>query len=154
MEARPFPDKNYLRATVVSILVALLIFLGGGWLFVKIVGAAQRPRLAAEEKAEEAKQPTTLKLPDDIPLYKSGNVGKGQEYQDVVVYEIIFTLGSIEEVKDFYKKEMPARGWEVYAEGSSSKIYLKAGGKQKASMNWEYYAGKPRLRLTLAKTSM
>ncbi len=152
MEATSHPENNYLRTTIVSILVASLILFGGGWVFVKIVGAAQHPRAAAVDKTE-VEQPTVLELPEDIPLYKSGNVGKGKEYREVIVYEIIFTLGSIEEVKEFYKKEMPNNGWQAYAEGSSSRQYLKAGGKQKASMNWQYYAGKPKLRLTISKKS-
>ena len=153
MDAVLDPGKNYLRITVVSIAIALILFFGGGWVFVKMVGAAQRSR-AAVAAAEVVEKPTILKLPKDIPVHKSGNVGKGKEYESVIVYEIIFTLGSIEEVKDFYKKEMPASGWEAYAAGSSSTQYMKTGGKQKASMNWQYYAGKPKLRLTISKISL
>lgn len=152
MDAVLDPGKNYIRITVISIAVALVLIFGGGWVFVKIVGAAQRSRAVVEEAAN-VKQPTILELPDDIPLYKSGNVGKGKEYQDVIVYEIVFTLGSIEEVKDFYEKEMSARGWQAYAEGSDSRQYLKSGGKKKASLVWQYYAGKPKLRLTISKMS-
>lgn len=153
MDAVIDPGKNYLRLTMTSLIVACLVFFGGGWVFVKIVGAAQQLRVA-EVEASSTEQPTGLKLPDDIPLYKSGNVGKCKEYQEVIVYEIIFTLGSIEEVKDFYEKEMSARGWQAYAEGSDSRQYLKTGGNKKASLVWQYYAGKPKLRLTVSKMSL
>ncbi|MFA5867944.1 MAG: hypothetical protein WC891_08330 [Actinomycetota bacterium] len=148
MDATLYPGNNYLRVTLISILVACLVFFGGGWLFVKIVGATQNSR-AVETEAAAAERPADLKLPEDIPLYKSGNIDSGKEVDEIQVFVIVFTLGSIEEVKDYYEIEMPARGWQAYAEGSNAKQYLKTDGKKKASMVWQYYAGKPRLRLTI-----
>lgn len=154
MDAALDVGRNHFRNTMISLLIACIVLFGGAWVFVKIVGAAQHSQaVATATNMPKVKRPTSLKLPEDIPLYKSGNVGEGKEYQDVIVYEIIFSLGSIEEVKTFYEEEMPAHGWQTYAEGSDSKQYMKTGGKQKASMTWQYYSGKPKLRLTLAKTS-
>jgi hypothetical protein len=154
MDAALDLGRNHFRNTMVSLLIACVLLFGGGWVFAKIVSAARHSQaVAAATNTTRVKPPTRLELPEDIPLYKSGNVGEGKEYQDVIVYEIIFSLGSIEEVKTFYEEEMPAHGWQTYAEGSDSKQYMKTSGKQKASMAWQYYAGKPKLRLTLAKTS-
>ncbi len=143
-------EKNYLRLTLTSLILACLLFFGGGWLFVKMMNAARYPSaVAAEEMA--AAPPADLKLPTGFPMYKSGNVSSVKETEENVVYTIVFSIGSIEQVKEFYKKEMPNHGWQAYAEGSSSRQYLKNGGRQRASMMWQYYAGKPKLRLTLSK---
>jgi Na+-transporting methylmalonyl-CoA/oxaloacetate decarboxylase gamma subunit len=143
-------DKNYLRMMLISFTIAVLIIFGGGFIFVKAMrGVSQSANAAVEEaeEAEEAKEAAQMPLPGDIPMYKGGVISKGSETASGRVYEIIFSLGSIAEVKAFYKEEMIKAGWHEYASGERISAYDKENGRRKTSLDFSYYAGKVKLRI-------
>lgn len=142
--------KNYLRMMLISFTIAMLVIFGGGFIFIKAIrGVSQSANAAVEEvkEAEATEEAAKMPLPGDIPMYKGGVLSEGRETETGRVYEIIFSLGSIDEVKAFYREEMTKAGWREYASGGRVSAYDKEDGRRKASLDFSYYAGKVKLRI-------
>jgi hypothetical protein len=141
-------DKRLITRTVSSILIALMVIFGGGFLFIKITDGLQNPATAVAAQDLPAEK-TPLTLPDDIPVYKGGSVKSAHGGGGKEAFELIFSLGSIEQVRDFYKTEMAAAGWRNYASGNNLLAYQKEAEGREASLTFAYYAGKATVRVTI-----
>ncbi len=138
--------KSHVIRNLTSILVALFVIFGTGFVFVKIVGGA---RQSADAVIEEPAEATPMPLPGDIPMYKGGTVVSGKEFADGRIYEIVFSLGSINEIKAFYHTEMIKSGWQEFASGDRTSSNLKENGRRKAILGFSYYAGKVKIRISM-----
>lgn len=148
MQAAVDFEKSFERPKVTPLILACVIFFGTGWGFVKVMNAANYPPARAIESSEETIPKS--ELPADLPMFKSGNISSVTETKEGVAYTIVFSLGSIEQIKGFYKQEMPANGWSKFVGGTDFMIFTKRDGKQKAVMSFTYYAGKVKLRTIIS----
>lgn len=137
-------DFNYLRRTFISIIIALLIIFGGGFVFVSAIRHIHKPVDAAVEESDGGTQASLL---GDVPVYKGGVVSPGKDIRGDRACEIIFSMGTIAEVKTFYSEEMAKAGWHEYASGERVSVFNKENGHRKTSLAFSYYAGKVKLRI-------
>jgi hypothetical protein len=143
---------HHLR-TAILVLVVLACILSVGSLFTRYIASFQRvhnvatPETVAETGAAVPVEDAADKLPPDIPMYKGGNIMSGKDVLGVQRFEIVFTLGSIREIKDFYSASMAKAGWREYAAGQNVSAFDKDSGR-KATLTYSYYGGKVKLVLT------
>jgi hypothetical protein len=140
------------------LFISVLIFFFAAAISISAIAAIQYSQgisagsaSLAASNAAAAREPFTPNPPAGFPMYKGGAVAPAGGHNASLDYDIIFPLGSLDEVEDFYRGAMPASGWRQYVAASDYSLFLSSDGSRRASLSFKYYGGMASLHLTTSE---
>jgi len=123
-----------------SLFLALFIIFGSGTLFVFVMTVGRPAPSPARTSAQTESMNARDMIPDDLPVYNGASLTSAEKSDEGMIAKYRVPLGSLEQVREFYRSEMKNNGWQEYA--SSKTVLGFYSEKRRVQFTFRYYAGK------------
>jgi hypothetical protein len=84
-------------------------------------------------------------IPDDLPVYNGASLTSAEKSDEGMIAKYRVPLGSLEQIREFYRSEMKNNDWQEYTASRMVLGYYKNDGKRRIQFTFRYYAGKTEL---------